>query len=91
VVADSVASSAGGPAVQLGALPSQRAAERAWRKISNAEPALFTGKSPDIVRASVHGKDYYRLRVTGFDDKLSAAKFCAELSAAGSACTLANF
>jgi len=81
----------GGAAVQLGALPSQRAAERAWRKVSDAEPALFNGKSPDIVQANVHGKDYYRLRVSGFASRLEAAKFCAELSASGSACTVANF
>lgn len=87
-----VTSSTGGnAAVQIASLNSQGAAQREWNKVSSSEPALFNGKSPDISQALVHGKTYYRLRVTGFDSKLDAAKFCAELSAAGSACTVANF
>ncbi|MBB5372346.1 SPOR domain-containing protein [Acidocella aromatica] len=85
------ATGGGNAAVQIASLNSQVAAQRQWNKISNAEPVLFNGKSPDISQAVVHGKTYYRLRVTGFDSKLAAAKFCAELSAAGSACTVANF
>ncbi|MDD2705722.1 MAG: SPOR domain-containing protein, partial [Acidocella sp.] len=81
----------GGTSVQLGALPSHLAAETAWRKASASEPTLFSGKSPDIVKANVRGKNYYRLRVDGFASRLEAAKFCAELSATGSACTVANF
>jgi Flp pilus assembly protein TadD len=81
----------GSAAVQLGALDSQAAAERQWRKSVAAEPALFNGKAPDISTATVQGKTYYRLRVTGFGSRLEAAKFCAELSAANMACTPANF
>ena len=81
----------GNAAVQLGALNSQSAAEHEWDKVSASAPALFSGKSPEISMATVHGKTYYRLRVAGFADKVDAAKFCAELSAAGSTCTVANF
>ncbi len=77
--------------MQLGALNSQSAAEHQWDKVSASEPALFSGKSPEISMATVHGKTYYRLRVAGFAGKVDAAKFCAELSAAGSTCTVANF
>lgn len=77
--------------VQLGALPSQDAAQHQWDKISGANPALFTGKSPDIKMASVNGKTFYRLRVGSFSSKAGAAKFCGEVSAAGNVCTLANF
>jgi Flp pilus assembly protein TadD len=83
--------STGGDEVQLGALDSQDDAERAWRDISGATPALFSGKSPDIQPATVNGKTYYRLRVGGFANKAAAATFCAEVSAAGNACTVANF
>ncbi len=77
--------------MQLAALNSQSAAEHEWNKVSASEPALFSGKSPEISAATVHGKTYYRLRVAGFAGKVDAAKFCAELSAAGSTCTVANF
>ena len=81
----------GGDSVQLGALNSSDAAERAWHDISGATPALFSGKSPDIIPVTVKGKTYYRLRVGGFGSKADAAKFCGEVSAAGDACTVANF
>ena len=84
-------SGAGGDEVQLGALNSSDDAERAWRDISGATPALFNGKQPDIQPATVNGKTYYRLRVGGFSSKADAATFCAEVSAAGNACTVANF
>jgi len=83
--------SASGDEVQLGALDSPGDAERAWRDISGATPALFSGKSPDIQPATVNGKTFYRLRVGGFASKGAAATFCAEVSAAGNACTVANF
>ncbi len=87
-----VPTSASGPAaVQLGALNSQAAAQSQWDKISGAEPALFHGKSPDIQEADVKGQTYYRLRVSGFDNKVEAARFCGEISSAGYACTVANF
>jgi Flp pilus assembly protein TadD len=80
-----------GPAVQLGALNSPADAERAWRNISDTAPALFTGREPNIQPATINGKTFYRLRVGGFDKKADAAKFCGEVSAAGNACTVANF
>jgi len=83
--------SPGGAAVQLGALNTPQDAERAWRVISNGEPALFSGKEPQIEPVTESGKTFYRLRVGGFDSNIDAAKFCGEVSAAGSACTLANF
>jgi Flp pilus assembly protein TadD len=83
--------SSGDASVQLGALNSQDDAERAWHNISSATPALFGDKQPDIVAVTVNSKTFYRLRVGGFDSKADAAKFCGEVSAAGNACTVANF
>ncbi|HQT39067.1 MAG TPA: SPOR domain-containing protein [Acidocella sp.] len=77
--------------VQLGALPSQEQAQHIWDKLSSANPALFGDKSPDIQSATVKGKTYYRLRTGSFATKADAGKFCGEVSAAGSVCTLANF
>jgi Flp pilus assembly protein TadD len=85
------AQTAGAYQVQLGALPSQPDAQSQWKKISGANPALFGDKQPDIEQASVNGKTFYRLRTGSFASKADAAKFCGEVSAAGSQCTLANF
>jgi Flp pilus assembly protein TadD len=77
--------------VQLGALASQGDAQHQWDRISGAMPTLFSGKQPNIVVATVNGHTYYRLRTGSFDTKADAAKFCGEVSAAGNACTLADF
>ncbi len=84
---------AGGGAymVQLAALNSQADAQRAWARIAGAMPALFGEKQPDIKNAVVNGKTFYRLRTGGFASPAEAAKFCGEVSAAGSACTVASF
>ena len=77
--------------VQLGALPSQAQAQHIWDKLSSANPALFSDKTPNIESATIKGKTYYRLRTGSFATKADAGKFCGEVSAAGSVCTLANF
>jgi tetratricopeptide (TPR) repeat protein len=81
----------GSAMVQLASLNSQAAAEAQWSKLSAANPSLFGSRQPDIQSAVVNGKTYYRLRTGGFASKADAAKFCGEVSAAGSTCTLANF
>jgi Flp pilus assembly protein TadD len=82
---------ASGASVQLGALNSPVDAERAWRGITNKEPTLFSGKEPQIVPVNVSGKTFYRLRVSGFGNTADAAKFCAQVTAAGNVCTIADF
>ncbi|MBU6448157.1 MAG: SPOR domain-containing protein [Rhodospirillales bacterium] len=81
----------GSIAVQLGALNSSDEAKDQWNKMSTAAPTLFQGKSPDIREAEVKGQTYYRLRTNGFSSNVDAARFCGEVSAAGYACTVANF
>jgi Flp pilus assembly protein TadD len=80
-----------GPMVQLGALNTQDEAEHVWSRESGANPALFAGKTHIVQTADVKGHTYYRLRVEGFESRSEAAKFCGEVLAAGSACTLASF
>jgi Flp pilus assembly protein TadD len=82
---------AGSYQVQLGALGSQDQAQHQWDRISGASPSLFGDKQPDIETATVNGHTYYRLRTGSFASKADAAKFCGEVSAAGNACTLADF
>ena len=85
------AASTGGTSVQLGALNTPTAAEREWRNISGATPALFSGREPEILPATVNGKTFYRLRLGGFGSAADAQAFCGKVLATGNACTVANF
>ncbi|MDE8345095.1 MAG: SPOR domain-containing protein [Acidocella sp.] len=87
----SVAPTGAGASVQLGALNSPVDAETAWRQISGAQPALFTGKEPQIEPVMISGKTYYRLRVGGFASEAQAARFCGAVVSAGHVCTPADF
>ena len=80
-----------GASVQLAALNSQDDAQREWRKISAAAPALFNGRNPEIEPVTVGDKTFYRLRVSGFHNKAAADHFCGQVVAAGHSCTPANF
>ncbi len=77
--------------VQIAALNSEDAAQSEWQKVSAKDPALFEGKSPDIVKVDVGGQTYYRLRIAGFASHADAAAFCTQLTAAGGPCIPANF
>jgi Flp pilus assembly protein TadD len=83
--------SAGGYQVQLGALDSAPDATNAWNHIAAKMPSLFAGMDPQIESASVKGKTYYRLRTGSFSNRGDAEKFCGQVSAAGNACTVADF
>lgn len=72
-----------GAKIQLGAYPSEAEARKDWARIQKKFTPL-AGKSPIIAKATVNGKDFYRLRVATGD----AAKTCSELSAKGQACLI---
>jgi serine/threonine protein phosphatase 1 len=75
-----------GPSVQIGAYASQALADRGWRDLGSAEPAMLKGKSKAVQTATVGGKVFYRALVVGFETRADAASFCAALKEAGRAC-----
>ena len=81
---------AGGPiAIQLGSFPTDVLAAQSWGKIKSANAAVLGEYSPKFQRAQVEGKGtWYRLQVTGFADKASAADVCNKLKANGQACII---
>lgn len=81
----------GHAAVQIAALNSAEAAHKEWSVVSSKAPALFAGKSPEILKVAVNGQTYYRLRVTGFANHQDAAQFCEQLTSSGGTCVPANF
>ncbi|OOY27341.1 hypothetical protein BMI90_12045 [Thioclava sp. L04-15] len=67
--------------VQLGAFDTAEDAKGEWDRIATRFDALMAGKKRVIQKASSGGRDFYRLRVAGFDDVTEARQFCAALLA----------
>lgn len=82
-----VVSSKKGVSIQLGAYPSDSEAKKDWTRIK-AKFSGLSSKSPQIVKATVGGKEFYRLRVGGFPDEKAAKSLCATLSAQKQGCIL---
>jgi hypothetical protein len=72
--------------VQLAALDSQEAAQREWAHLAHRMPSLFNGRRPIFA-----GHTFWRVRTAGFLTVTEATRFCADVRAQGSACTVALF
>jgi len=77
--------------VQLAALDSKDAAERAWQHLQHRMPGLLAGRHPIFVEATVNGHTYWRVRMAGFRTRSDADKFCQDVRAHGGACAIAAF
>ena len=75
---------AAGGTIQLGALPSEAAANAAWKSLSGRY-AYLGALSHSVVKADVNGKTYYRLRAAAGGQ---ASSVCSKLKVAGEACTV---
>jgi outer membrane biosynthesis protein TonB len=78
--------SAGGAAVQIGAVSSTALADKAWNEAVAAAPGLAAGKGKSVERIERDGSVLYRTAVTGFGDRSEATAFCNRLKAAGKSC-----
>ena len=67
--------------VQLGAFGSESVARSEWDRLEGRFRAYMVGKGRMIQKANSGGRDFWRLRVVGFDDSSDARRFCAELLA----------
>jgi outer membrane biosynthesis protein TonB len=70
--------------IQLGALPSEAAANAAWKSLSGRY-AYLASLNHSVVKAEVNGKTYYRLRAGAGGQ---AGSICSKLKVAGEACTV---
>lgn len=77
--------------VQLAATADEAGAEAIWTSLQARHPALFAGKTPDLLPAVVNGQSVWRLRLGGFASTADAQAFCAQAEAQGTACTVAAF
>lgn len=73
--------------VQVTAVRTQEAAERAWREANRKSPELFEGSEKRIQRADLGSKGvFYRLRIGAFTARADANEFCAALKSAKHQC-----
>ncbi len=77
---------AGTRLVQLGAFTSPDVARSEWAEIEARYSDFFAGKSRVIQEVQSGGREFYRLRVMGFDDLADARRFCAVIVADGTNC-----
>jgi hypothetical protein len=86
-VFDAPASSAAGTwHVQLASSSTEAAAKSEWQSLSKKYPQLLGNRAHTIQTASVGGRTYYRLRVSGFSASEDARTLCAKLKAYNVAC-----
>ncbi len=73
--------------VQVAAFRSEEAAETAWKKSRQGNPALYADADRHIQRADLGAKGvFYRLRVGSFDDRDKASAYCDAIKASGNNC-----
>lgn len=72
--------------VQLGAYDSETAARSEWDRLDGRFGDYMAGKQRLVQRATSGGRDFWRLRVVGFDDGSDARRFCSALLAKDAAC-----
>jgi len=75
--------------VQISALRSEEAAERAWKEATRKTPDIYRGAEKRIQRADLGAKGvFYRLRVGAFAHRDEATAFCDALKANGQQCMI---
>lgn len=72
--------------VQLGAFDSEAVARSEWDRLEGRFRDYMVGKKRMIQKARSGGRDFWRLRVVGFEDASDARRFCAEFLAKDAAC-----
>jgi hypothetical protein len=85
-----VKAAAGSFLLQVGAYKSEEEATAAWKSYQAKHAALLSGFGPDIQRATVGDKVWYRLRIASFADKDTASAVCDRLKAQNGNCFLAH-
>ncbi|TCP61983.1 sporulation related protein [Rhodovulum bhavnagarense] len=77
---------AGTVLVQLGAFDSPEDARSTWGGLTDSFADFFDQKMRVVQQSESGGRQFYRLRATGFADMADARRFCAALMAEGADC-----
>ncbi len=85
------AAASGGYLLQIGAYKSEEDARNAWKIYQSKHATLLSGFGSDVQRTTHDdGSTWYRLRISSFSDKDTAAALCERLKAQGAACFVAK-
>ncbi|MEM0930131.1 MAG: SPOR domain-containing protein [Pseudomonadota bacterium] len=76
----------GSHVVQVGAFDSNAAALDYFEGLSGRLGSLVASKQPDVQRAEVNGRTFYRLRIGPFTSKDAATQYCSTLKARSQDC-----
>ncbi len=83
---DAATIAAGTRLVQLGAFGTLDVARSEWAAVEARYSDFFAGKTRVIQDVTSGGREFYRLRVMGFEDLADARRFCAVIVADGTNC-----
>jgi tetratricopeptide (TPR) repeat protein len=79
-----------GWAVQIASADTEASAWSTWKKMQSRFGVLKS-KSPNVVKADLGSKGvFYRVRLGGFDEQISAKQACAKLKAGGVSCYISK-
>ena len=77
--------------VQLAALGTEEAANTEWQRLSHRYADMLGGRTPVFSHTERDGKQFWRVRVTGFAEQAAANSFCDKLRGKGGTCVTAGF
>jgi hypothetical protein len=77
--------------VQLAALGTEEAANTEWQRLSHRYADVLGGRTPVFSHTERDGKQFWRIRVTGFAEQAAANSFCDKLRGKGGSCVTAGF
>jgi hypothetical protein len=75
-----------GIVVQVGAVPTEAAADLLWSRAASAMKGAMAGKTKAIQPVQKDGATLYRSEILGFSSRAEAGRFCAAATAKGLAC-----
>lgn len=75
-----------GANVQLGAVEREILAMLLWQRLASRLPDMLENRAPEISRADVHGRTFWRVRTGGFVSRSEASAFCEQMRGRGAAC-----
>jgi hypothetical protein len=84
--ADPASIAPGARLVQLGAFPTADEARAEWDRVAERFGDFMAGKRRVIQEAEAGGRNFFRLRVLGFEDLSDSRRFCAALVAGEANC-----
>lgn len=78
-------------ALQVASIPDKSQLPVVWQELYAQNPDLLADLQPNFQHAFVNNKDYYRLKLGGFETQTQAQTRCRQLKAAGISCLVAEY